>query len=107
MSPQTWKRKKCLRTKSKNGGWTNLVNHLRTCIGDDYERVYEAARTDQKNGINGFVLRLVNNEREMFDWIDIVVMRSLPLAFVECQYPPNCEGKASVCEDNTSAYSLP
>jgi hypothetical protein len=37
-------------------------------------------------GINGFVLRLGNNERKMFDWIDIVVMRSLPLAFVECQY---------------------
>ncbi len=62
------------------------MNHLRTCICDDCERVYKAARTDQKNGINGFVLRLGNNKGEMFDSIDIVVMRSLPLASVECLY---------------------
>ena len=62
------------------------MDHLRTCIGDDYACVYEAARTDQKNGINGFVLRLGNSERETFDSIDIIVIRSLPLSNVECQY---------------------
>ena len=87
VSPRQWKCKKCKRLKTKNGGWTNLLNHVRTCIGDDYEKVYEAGRKEQRNGgIQGFVLTIGNLEREMFDWIEFVVMKSLPIGFVDCPY---------------------
>ena len=37
INPQSWKCKKCGKSKSKNdGGWTNLLDHLWTCAGDDY-----------------------------------------------------------------------
>lgn len=50
---------KVFENEVNNGDWTKQLNHLRTCIGNDYEYVYEAACSDQKNGIiNGFVLRL-------------------------------------------------
>jgi hypothetical protein len=84
ISPQAWRCKKCGKSKSKNGGWTNLLNHLRTCIGDEYRTVYGNAQ--QENGLNEFVLRISNTEKEMFEWIEFIVMKNLPVGFVDCPY---------------------
>ena len=84
LNPQSWKCKKCGKSKSKNGGWTNLLNHLQTCVGDDFCTVYNNAR--QENALNGFVRRISNTEREMFEWMEFVIMKNLSVGFVDCPY---------------------
>jgi hypothetical protein len=98
ISHQAWRRKKCGKNKSKNGGWTNLLNHLRTCIGDEYRTVYCNAR--QENGLNEFVLRISNTEKEMFEWIEFLVMKNLPVGFVD--YSQNYKIEASINKNSTS-----
>ena len=54
-----WIYKRC--GKTKNGGWTNLLNHLCSCIGKDFCRVFDNACNESNNncnngGIGGYVL---------------------------------------------------
>ena len=83
-----WQCKKCLKLKSKNGGWTNLLSHIRTCVGSDYENVYlehkKAAST--KSTMSGYFVRVSELEKEMFSWIRFIVMKNLPVSFVDCTY---------------------
>jgi hypothetical protein len=82
-----WQCKKCLRTKSKNGGWTNLLSHVRSCVGSDYEKVFQDARDHAgKSPMNAFFVRVSDQEKEMNRWIRFVVMRNLPVSIVDCPY---------------------
>ena len=90
----SWICKKCGKTKTKNGGWTNLLNHLRSCIGEDFRSVFDNACNESNNnrnngGIGGYVLRLSNTEKEMFQWIELIVMKNLPVGFIDCPYVRN------------------
>ncbi len=67
INPQSWK-----------------LNHLRTCVGDNYCTVYNNAR--QENALNGFVRQISNTEREMFEWMEFVIMKNLSVGFVDCPY---------------------
>ena len=61
-----WQCKKCLRTKSKNGGWTNLLSHVRSCVGSDYEKVFQDTRDYAgKSPMNAFFVRVSDQEKEM------------------------------------------
>ena len=84
---QTWQCKKCDNVKRKNGGWTNLINHLKSCIGENYEAQFDHI---QKTKANGGMLRAFfgtgDKEREMFEWIELLVMKNLPFTFVDCPY---------------------
>ncbi len=51
---------------------------------DEYHTVY--CNAQQENGLNEFVLRISNTEKEMFEWIEFVVMKNLPVGFVDCPY---------------------
>ena len=83
-----WQCKKCLKLKSKNGGWTNLLSHIRTCVGSDYESVYlEHKKVASKMGaISGYFVRLSEFEKEIYSWIRFIVMKNLPVSFVDCSY---------------------
>ena len=35
-----WKCRKCGNAKAKNGGWTNLLNHLKSCLGKSYMETF-------------------------------------------------------------------
>jgi hypothetical protein len=35
-----WQCKMCLKTIAKSGGWTNLLNRLRLCVGKDFEQLF-------------------------------------------------------------------
>ena len=35
-----WRCRKCMQLESKNGGWTNLLSHLKSCVGMDYVDQY-------------------------------------------------------------------
>ncbi len=81
-----WQCKKCLKTKSKNGGWTNLISHLRSCVGTDYERVFLDHRkaAASTSTMSAFFVRVSDREKEMHQWIQFVVMMNLPVSFVDC-----------------------
>ena len=98
-----WRCRKCEQVKSKNGGWTNLLSHLKSCVGKDYALQYaehaDATRVQQQHasfvGIDdgnsspaatmySFVLRLSNAEKEMAEWISYLVERNQPISLVDC-----------------------
>ena len=83
----SWQCKKCLKTKAKSGGWTNLLSHLRSCVGKDYEQLFvelEKLKASKEGG--GYFVRISNREKEMFKWIEFVVMKNLPVSIVDCPY---------------------
>jgi hypothetical protein len=94
VSPMNWTCKKCGKSKTKNGGWTNLITHLRSCIGEDFGCIFDNARkesnTNNKNGgIGTYVLRLSTTEKEMHQWIELIVMKNLPVGFIDCPFIRN------------------
>jgi hypothetical protein len=74
------------KTKSKNGGWTNLISHLRSCVGTDYERVFldHQKVAASSSTMSAFYVRVSNQEKEMHQWIEFVVIMNLPVSFVDC-----------------------
>ena len=98
-----WRCHKCMQLKSKNGGWTNLLSHLKSCVGKDYVDQYMshaasiqseqiAARNGTSVGSTGsmlldaFVLRLSDAKKEMAQWISYLVLKNLPMLLVDCPH---------------------
>ena len=74
-----------MKTKAKSGGWTNLLSHLRSCVGKDYEQLFaelEKLKASKEGG--GYFVRISDRKKEMFKWIEFVVMKNLPVSFVDC-----------------------
>ena len=83
----SWQCKKCLKTKAKSGGWTNLLSHLRSCVGKDYEQLYaklEKLKASREGG--GYFVQISNCKKEVFKWTEFVVMKNLPVSYVDCPY---------------------
>ena len=80
-----WQCNKCFKSKSKNGGWTNFISHLQTCVGTDYERFFLDHRkaTSSTSTMSAFVVRVSDREKEMHQWIEFIVMMNLPVPFVD------------------------
>jgi len=78
-----WLCNKCGKTKLKSGGWTNLLNHLGSCVGSNYKAEFQALATDKTRSITSFILRVNEAEQDMFRWIEWIVMQSLPLQVVD------------------------
>jgi hypothetical protein len=96
-----WRCRKCEQLKSKNGGWTNLLSHLKSCVGTNYDVQYaehaEATRMQQKHSslvggggdasagtMSSFVLRISDAEKEMAEWISYIVVKNQPISLVDC-----------------------
>lgn len=98
--------RKCQKVKAKNGGYTNLLAHLKSCVGKEYAADYMAiARGAKQNaivesgklpddcidltgrtGLDSFVLRLSDAEMEMSEWISYIVARNLPISITDCPH---------------------
>jgi hypothetical protein len=99
MDTHTWQCKKCLKTKSKSSGWTNLLSHLHLCVGKDYEQAFVdhqilIASTLTAAGYflqiskhekemftltaAGYCLQISEREKEMFNWINFNAVKNLP-----------------------------
>ena len=81
-----WECNKCGKTKVKSGGWTNLLNHARSCVGVSFQMLdYKAlhAKTTKPNSLSSFVLRINDTERDMYKWVEWVVMLNQPLSIVD------------------------
>ena len=73
----------------KSGGWTNLLSHIRSCIGRDYEEQYlehKKLQTSASNTAPSYFIRISDREKEVCKWIEFVVMKNLPVSFVDCPY---------------------
>ena len=84
-SSSEWDCNKCGKTKLKSGGWTNLLNHgacryVGTAFHTDYESLHNK---DRKGRILSFIIRVNKTEKEMFRWIEWVVMLNQPLSIVD------------------------
>ena len=68
-----WLCKMCGKTRLKSGGWTNLLNHLGSCVGLNYKAEYQALVPDKTcSSIMSYVLRVNDVEQDMFRWLDWV-----------------------------------
>ena len=92
-----WQCKKCSKVKLKNGGWTNLLNHLKSCVGGDFKTEYRRVQKSTGGIISGYFLKMSNAEKEMFDWIELLVMKNFPLTFVDCPFVRSQSKLRSVC----------
>lgn len=83
-----WECKKCHKTKAKSGGWTNLLSHIRSCIGSDYEDQYNEHKKLTASSTNAptFFIKVSEREKEVYKWVEFVVMKNLPVSFVDCPY---------------------
>jgi hypothetical protein len=80
-----------LKLKCKNGGWTNLLSHIRSCIGADYEKLFvehkkHKALSASSSALSGFFVRVSDKEKEMHQWIKFIVLKNLPVSFVDCPH---------------------
>lgn len=88
IAKNVWQCNNCMKNKSKNGGWTNLLVHLRSCVGSDYEKAFlEHQKVISSNKpSSAFFIRVSNREKEIFSWIKFIVMKNLPVSIVECPF---------------------
>lgn len=86
----SWRCRKCNKTKAKSGGWTNLLSHLRSCVGKEYEAIYndhqKMIATTSSKVVNGYFVRISEREKEVAKWMEFIVMKNLPVSFVNCPY---------------------
>ena len=80
-----WGCNKCGKAKLKSGGWTNLLNHARSCVGASFVTDFESLHCKGKpSSITSFVIRINEAERDMFKWVEWIVMTNQPLSIVDC-----------------------
>jgi hypothetical protein len=81
-----------LKNKAKSGGWTKLLSLLQTCVGGDYEATFLDYKKHALPVTSCFFIWVSDCEKEMHQWINFVVMKNLPMSFVDC--PHTC----SICK---------
>jgi hypothetical protein len=92
-----WQCKKCSKVKLKNVGWKNLLNHLKSCFGGDFKTEYRFIQKSTGGIISGYFLKMSNAKKEMFDWIELLVMKNLPLTFFDFPFVRSQSKLRSVC----------
>ena len=55
---EQWLCNKCGKTRLKSGGWTNLLNHLGSCVGLNYKEEYQALVPGKSRSITLYILAL-------------------------------------------------
>lgn len=109
-----WRCRKCSQLKTKNGGWTNLLSHLKSCAGHDYMEQYKsqvvssiaAGGKSAKGVLQNFVLRLSDTEKEISEWINFLVMKNQPLSIVNCPIMRKIVRLKPVCAKTLRKYLL-
>lgn len=75
------------RKKQKvNTGYTNLKNHLRSCVGSDFEEVYvDLLKSSKGKGRLDSYGFINSKEKDVFQVLEWIVMRNHPLSEVDNQ----------------------
>jgi hypothetical protein len=89
-------------------GYTNLKNHLRGCIGPDYEDQYLALVGNSNNRDSGPMLGFVVNEKErsIYQWMEWIVMRDQPLSELDNELTRRLSKGKSVSSKSMRKYIL-
>jgi hypothetical protein len=82
-----------LEEQGKSGGWTNLLSHLQTCVGGGYVATFLDYEKHASPVTSGFFIWVSDCKKEMHQSINFVVMKNLPMSFVDC--PPHTR---SICK---------
>ncbi len=62
---------KCGQKKLKSGGWTNLLNHIRSCVGTKFAEQFDSVQLNNKSRITAYVLHVSNAVHDdVFEWIN-------------------------------------
>jgi hypothetical protein len=82
-----WTCKKCEKNKRKNNGYTNLINHLKTCVGPDFKEMVANHVREQKGAkkqasISAFVISN-DKERRAHQIMQWMVCRNMPLCEID------------------------
>lgn len=90
--------------KQRSGsGYTNLRNHLRTCIGPNFEDVYKSSsgqRTLEQLGLTN------RRDREVHDLIDWIVSRNQPFSEVDHEVTRRVLRSERICSKTIRKYIL-
>lgn len=90
--------------KQRSGsGYTNLRNHLRTCIGPNFEDVYKSSsgqRTLEQLGLTN------RRDREVHDLIDWIVSRNQPFSEVGHEVTQRVLRSERICSKTIRKYIL-
>jgi len=82
-----WTCKKCQKERRTSNGWTNLVTHVKTCVGGDYEGMVAAHLRENKGAkkqaaIDSFLISN-DKERRAHQIIEWMVLRNMPLCEID------------------------
>ena len=101
--------RKCGNGKAKNGGWTNLLNQLKTCVGKSYEEIYNETKKQETTVMGHFVIRQVSTASWKGNvWVDWVHCDEEPPNH-DCWLPlyaKNVQTKANFIQESTSPHHV-
>jgi hypothetical protein len=78
-----WLCNKCGKKKWKSGGWTNLLNHIQSCVGHSFAEHFDSVQQQNKSPITSYVLRASNAEHDIYKRIEWIVVKNLPISMVD------------------------
>lgn len=74
---------KCGNKRVKTGGWSNLLTHVTQSHKEEYKSVYLAALSGDGGAIEQFVSQCSSKSKNIYGWMEQIVMNDLPQTFVE------------------------
>jgi len=86
-------------------GWTNLKNHLRSCVGPNYEDVYHEHLKHAAGNIEGYFFGSPR-DTDVFQILEWVVMRNQPLSEVDNKLTRALFKCKPVCSKSLRTYIL-
>lgn len=109
------KNEKCVHSKplkqNVKKGYTNLKNHLRACIGEDYEEQYKSLVSSLNptacappSSMLGFVVN--EKEKSIFQWMEWVAVRDQPLNEIDNELTRKLSKAKSVSSKSMRKYIL-
>ena len=89
----------------KGRGYTNLKNHLRTCIGEDYEQVYLDHLRKAGGVLDNYCFSSAR-DKDAFKLIEWVIMRNQPISEVDDPLTRSLFNVSPICSKSLREYIL-
>jgi hypothetical protein len=95
-----------LKQKEKSG-YSNLKNHLRSCVGNNFQRIYEdlLKSSNAKGRLDSYGF-INTREKEAFKLLEWIVMRNLPLSEADNELTSSVLNLKAICSKTLRKYIL-
>ena len=98
---------KSIQKQKKSTGYTNLKNHLRSCIGDNFLGIYDNLVKSSKDKGRLDSYGFINNrEKEVYNIINWIVDRNQPISEVDNAVTRNMFKTKPICSKTLRKYIL-